>query len=173
MEAQCWDGSKIKTSTIIDERSPLIKPSPECEDGAIKEKKCDDGKVITTHECVNGYWEKTNEKCDDNGDEDECEEGDLIFQPCDIGVVVSHICVDGKWEETGAECPERNPPEQTMFEPERACSLRLKPQQKMRSHWITVAISRVLTPKPAKGLLLVSRAGHLVRPVFFWLERNF
>lgn len=38
MEAQCWDGSKIKTSTIIDERSPLIKPSPECEDGAIKEK---------------------------------------------------------------------------------------------------------------------------------------
>ena len=118
---------KIKTSTIIDERSPLIKPSPECEDGAIKEKKCDDGKVITTHECVNGYWEKTNVKCDDNGDEDECEEGDLIFQPCDIGVVVSHICVDGKWEETGAECPERNPPEQTMFEPERACSLRLKP----------------------------------------------
>jgi nucleoid DNA-binding protein len=127
MEAQCWDGSKIKTSTIIDERSPLIEPCPECEEGAIKEKKCDDGKVITTHECVDGYWEKTNEKCDDNGDEDECEDGEFIFQLCDKGDVVSHICVDGKWEETGAECPERNPPEQTMFEPERACSLRLKP----------------------------------------------
>lgn len=127
MEAQCWDGSKIKTSKIIDERSPLLEPYPECEEGAIKEKRCGDGTVITTHRCVDGYWVKTNEKCDDNGDEEECEDGKFKFQICDEGVLASHICIDGKWEETGAECPKPNTPEQTMFEPERSCSLRLKP----------------------------------------------
>lgn len=126
MEAECWDGSKIRSSTIIDESSPLLNPSFECEKGAVKEKKCADGEVIITHKCIEGHWEKTKERCDDDPDE-ECEDGGFIFQLCDQGTVVSHICVDGKWEETDAECPKNIPPEQTMFETERACSLRLKP----------------------------------------------
>ena len=128
MKAQCWDGSRIETSKIIDERSPMLEPCPECEEGAKKEKKCADKTFITTHMCVDGYWKKTTEKCDDdNGVEEECEDGKLKFQPCDKSKVISHICIDGEWVETRAECPKPNTPEQTMFETERACSLRLKP----------------------------------------------
>lgn len=127
IEAKCWDGTKIYTTRLIDESSPLLKPSSECEKGSIKEKRCSDGHIITTHECVDEHWVKTNERCDDSGDDDECENGEFKFQICDDTVVISHICADGKWEETDTECPEKNPPEQTMFEPERACSLRLNP----------------------------------------------
>lgn len=128
MKGECWDGSKIETSKIIDERSPFLEPCPECEEGETKEEKCDDGKFITTHECIDGRWVKTSKKCDDdNGDDGECEDGKFKFQLYDYGLIVSHICVDGEWEETGAECPKPNTPEQTMFETERACSLRLKP----------------------------------------------
>ena len=127
MEGECWDGSKIKTSKLVDERCSPLEPYPECEEGAIKEKKCPDGTIITTHKCVDGYWVKTNEKCEDNGDESDCEEREYKFQLCDEGLIASHICIDGEWKETGAECPEPNTPDQTMFETERACSLRLKP----------------------------------------------
>jgi len=137
-----WNGKKLETSKVIDDRLPMLEPRPECEEGAIKEKECSDGSFITTHVCVDGNWKKTNAKCDDNGEEDGCENGAFQFQSCNGGgYVISHVCVNGKWEKTDAECPKPNPPEQTMFEPERACSLRLKP----RSIYLVDALARDIT----------------------------
>lgn len=136
-----WNGQIIETSKILDERFPKLEPPLPCKENAVREKKCGDGSVIITHQCINGEWVKTDEDCDDNGIDNECEDGNVKFLFCDDATLISHICINGEWVETGAECPVNNSPEQTMFETERACSLRLKPG----SIYLVDALTRDIT----------------------------
>jgi DNA-binding protein HU-beta len=160
-KAQCWDDSIIESSRMIDKRCPPLESCPKCKEGKTKTVKCPDGSYITTHKCVDGRWVRTQEKCADNDDEGEddekeCEDGKRKFLICDDGVVVSHICINGIWKATGAKCPEPIPPEQTMFETERSCSLRLKPGSVYLVDALASDISKQLKKNIEKENLIAS-----------------
>lgn len=125
IKKEYWGDLPSEISTSGEEIGPLLKRCPECKEGEVKVKKCDDGKMITTHRCKDGYWERTREKCEESLD-CPCEEGKIKLQLCDTGSVISHVCVNGEWQETGAECPKPYTAGQTMFETERECGFRLK-----------------------------------------------
>lgn len=130
MKGDSWDGKiKIETSKIIDEESPLLEPYPECKDGKKIEIRCDDGTFITTHVCKDGRWLETGNTCDDNGNDDNGDD-------------------DDEREEPVADNPVLNAPEQTMFETERACSLRLKPG----SVYLVDALTSTITAEFSKNL---------------------
>lgn len=127
IKGDCWDGTSIVDPNLIDIRCRDLEPEAECKEGEIKEKECPDGTMITTHKCVDGKWVKTGKKCQDDGPDGECEDGDTIIEFCDYGFVVTHYCENGEWKESNADCPDPIPDDQTMFETERSCSLRLVP----------------------------------------------
>ena len=91
-------------------------------------KKCPDGSVIITHRYIDGMWERTKEKCDDDEPE-ECLDGDLNFDMCEDGsIIVTDVCVDGNWKSTGAQCPKPMPIDDEILIPDRSCSKRLQPR---------------------------------------------
>ncbi|MBN1822296.1 MAG: HU family DNA-binding protein [Prolixibacteraceae bacterium] len=138
--AQCWDGSRIESKKIINIHSPLLEACPECMDGETKTKKCDNGEYIVTHECKDGEWIKTDNKCEEEFFD--CKEFPFKFEECDEGFRLSEICIAGEWIQINSKCPERNSPEQTMFETERACSLRLVPGSVYFVDALTSAITK-------------------------------
>ena len=104
-----------------------VAPRPVEPEVKTRERKCPDGKVITTHVWEDGRWVRTRERCDEDDDGPECLEGRFKVEVCPEGLVITRVCVDGGWRPTGARCPQDQPlPDEALAE-HRSCSLRLRP----------------------------------------------
>jgi DNA-binding protein HU-beta len=81
-----------------------------CLEGQKLMRKCRDGEEIVTHECKDGQWLETGEKCPPSPDPQEkppkCKDGQELTQECwDGSKIVSHRCENGIWVATDQECP--------------------------------------------------------------------
>ena len=81
-----------------------------CLEGQKLKKVCQNGEEIVTHECRDGQWVATGEKCPGPPDPQEkpskCKNGQELVQDCwDGSKIVSHRCENGTWVATDEECP--------------------------------------------------------------------
>lgn len=130
-EPQSFPGVIINRGKTRKQDLNLRPEEPEPVDGPkVRErtKECSDGTVIVTHIWKDGRWERTDEKCPDDGEPQECTDGEIRLAFCpDAGVIVAEVCIDGEWHETGAECAKNMPVHDEVLAEERSCSLRLRP----------------------------------------------
>jgi DNA-binding protein HU-beta len=81
-----------------------------CSEGQELKRICWNGKEIVTHQCKDGEWAATGEKCPEPPDPKEkpskCKNGRELIQECwDGSKIVTHRCENGTWIATDEECP--------------------------------------------------------------------
>jgi len=97
---------------LLDEKSKqdfYLTPK-KCLEGQKLMWKCWDGQEIATHECKDGQWVATGEKCPSYPGPQEkpsrCKDGRELIQECwDGSKIVSHRCENGTWVATDEQCP--------------------------------------------------------------------